>query len=217
MERTTGHLTCWGLFVSALDIADLPTFNFSPGKLLCRCHAWPADGEVDPDLILRGRRQAKWRFDDPGREFDVIYLAVTPFGAWIETIRSPAGAVSTKNLQVTGMAVFRCRETLRLLDLTGNGLAMMGETAELACFTPSIDKGGYRRSQQVAQRAYRERADLAGLLYRCRHDPSQLAVALFDRAKGSLALEGTARLADDRKLVTACLVHYGQHEAPPAP
>jgi hypothetical protein len=73
---------------------QLPVHTLPRGSRLFRCHHWPTGGQPDPALILQGGKNARWRFDAPLGSYDVVYLALHPFGAWAETMRAPGGAVA---------------------------------------------------------------------------------------------------------------------------
>lgn len=192
----------------------LPLYTSPEGASLFRCHKWPAQGEPDLSLVLQGRKSAWWRFDDPRRVYDVVYLAVHPFGAWAETTRAPGGAVARALCAATGLAVITVQRPLRLVDLSGHGLAMLGHTAELACFTPRDPPPGYQASQRLSRDLYDQLPDLDGLLYRCRHDASELAVAIFVRGVSRMRVASTRQLDRDPRWVQTCLTRYGQGLTP---
>jgi len=71
------------------------------------------------------------------------------------------------------------------VDLRGRHLAALGATGEL---TAGRD---YVRSQRWSRWFYRHPQRPDDLLYPCRHDPEQRAVAIFDWTQGDLeALDG---------------------------
>lgn len=79
--------------------------------------------------------------------------------------------------------------SLSLVDITGPGLPPIGADARLA-------DGSYGVSQRWAL-AFHEHPDRPdGILYRSRHDPSRLCVAIFDRAAPTLSARSLGSLAD---------------------
>jgi len=108
----------------------------------------------------------------------VLYAAETLDGAFIETFGRDPGlnTVSERQLSRRSLARIDVARPLRLVDLTGPGLARLGTTAALLA--------GRHRRAQVWSRALWSHPDVPdGILYRARHDPSCICVAIFDRAE----------------------------------
>ncbi len=78
---------------------------------------------------------------------------------------------------------------LRLVDLTGPALSQIGADGRLTT-------GRYDISQQWALALHQHPEQPDGLLYRSRHDPSQLCAAIFDRAADALTASPLGSLAD---------------------
>jgi len=123
-----------------------------------------------------------YRFDDPLGRFGMLYPAEHLAGAFIETFGRAVGQhlIAVPNLQARHLASVRATRPLKLVDLRGRHLAALGATGEL---TAGRD---YARSQRWSRWFYSHPQRLDGLLYPCRHDPEQRAVALFDRTQGDL-------------------------------
>jgi hypothetical protein len=108
----------------------------------------------------------------------VLYVAETLDGAFIETFgRSPGlNTVSERQLSQRSLARVDVARPVRLVDLTGPGLARIGATASLLA-------GPHARAQAWSRALWLHPAAPDGLLYRARHDPSCLCVAIFDRVE----------------------------------
>ncbi|MEZ4239426.1 MAG: RES family NAD+ phosphorylase [Myxococcota bacterium] len=151
-------------------------------------------------------RTATYRFDAPDGAFGVLYAGDRPECAFIETFGHATGvrAVTTGDLAVRSLSEIRTARPLRLVDLTGPGLARMGADNRLC------SGGGYRTAQawSAALHAHPDAPD--GLLYLACHDPSVRSVALFDRAE-SLCSEHLVGVLDDGALaglLGGILDHY---------
>jgi RES domain len=150
---------------------DLPILELS--RHWCRSHP------IDLGPVYYGR-SSRYRFDDPEGEYGVFYVAEDPFGAFAETFgQLMSTKVSLPRMISTGALATRALSSivpsrpLRLVDLTGPGLARIGADARLFA-------GDHQKSQQWS-RALREHPVKAdGLYYPIRHDPSRKAAAIFN-------------------------------------
>lgn len=147
------------------------------------------------------------RFDDPEDEYGVLYTAEDSFGAFIESFgRAPGrNIVSWQSLRDRPLSCIGVTETeasLRLVDLTGAGLAQIGATADLT-------SGFYQAAQRWSRALHEHPSEPDGLLYRLKHDPSRKGVAIFERA-GVLEAEffGTLIAPERAKLLSAILEEY---------
>ena len=125
-------------------------------------------------------RSGDCRFDAPGQEYGVLYVADNLEGAFIETfgIRSKATVrhVTMRQLRDRRFAEISFPRPLRLVDLTGPGLARVGADARLCA-------GGDYAVAQLWSLAFWQHTDQPdGILYLSRHDPSTRCAAIFDRA-----------------------------------
>ena len=95
---------------------------------------------------------------------------------------------------------------LRLVDLSGKGLALVGADARL-CMGDD-----YKISQDWSLALWRHPQRLDGILYRTRHDPDKKAAALFDRDEVKAALSfrdmGSLLDGDNVELLAKILEHY---------
>ncbi|HZO27164.1 MAG TPA: RES family NAD+ phosphorylase [Chloroflexota bacterium] len=136
------------------------------------------------------------RFDDPRQELGVLYAAETLDGAFIETFgRNPGlNTVSARQLSQRSLARLDVTRPLRLVDLTGPGLARLGTTAAMLA--------GRHRRAQVWSRALWSHPDRPdGILYRARYDPSCICVAIFDRAEHLLRAQSLGDLVTPANLI----------------
>jgi hypothetical protein len=140
---------------------------------------WFRTHEVEYSPIHYGTR-AVWRFDDPEGRYGVLYLAQQPAGAFIEsfgqlvTTAEFPRRITSQELSRKALCELAPSRPVRLVDLTGNGLARVGADARIFA--------GDRQDAQVWSKAIHDHpSNVDGLLYPMRHDPKQLAAAIFDR------------------------------------
>ncbi len=123
----------------------------------------------------------------------MVYAANDVHGAFIETFgRDLAGRVVREaELLGRGLARIVVRRSLRLVDLSGEGLARVGADGRLCT-------GDYATAQRwaLAIWAHPERPD--GLAWRSRFDPSRRCVAIYDRAADAVTADEFGRLTDPR-------------------
>ncbi len=131
------------------------------------------------------------RFDAPGGEYGACYLASDPACAFVETYGWTTGVrlVSLAELKSRSLARVEALRPLRMVDLTGPGLARLGADERLAA-------GEHAVASRWALAFWRQPSRVDGLRYRARHDPSIIAVAVFDRARDALSATSLGSLAD---------------------
>jgi RES domain len=165
---------------------------------------WTRMHPVEHDPVFF-RRTGLNRFDDPRGEYGVLYAAKDAFGAFIESFgRTPGrNVVSWEKLRSRPLSSIEAERLLRLVDLTGGGLARLGATAEI--FTDD-----YEKAQEWSCALHDHPSKPDGLSYRLKHDPSRVGVAIFDRA-GTLRARslGTMIAPEHEKLLAAILKEYG--------
>lgn len=167
---------------------------------------WTRMHSVEHDPVYFGK-SGLGRFDDPEGEYGVLYVAEDAFGAFVESFgRAPGrNVVSWKKLRGRPLSGVEAQRPLRLVDLTGGGLARIGATA-------AISTDAYENAKVWSRALYDHPEAPDGLRYRLKHDPSRVGVAVFDRVKAedikSQAI-GTLVAADHRKLLAAILREYG--------
>lgn len=142
------------------------------------------------DPIYFGRTFSN-RFDAPKGEFGVLYVGASVAAAFIETFGHATGDnfVQQSELLLRGVSVIRTKTTLHLVDLTGPGLARIGADERLC-------SGSQILARNWSAALYQHPLEPGGLIYRARHDPSQICAALFDRVEPHLVLSHTTGLGE---------------------
>jgi hypothetical protein len=153
---------------------------------ICKAHRDP----------LHFGKNTKNRFDAPRGQYGTLYAAETPEGAFVETcIRDRSGETLfvLSYFQERKLTEISLLQPLRLVDLTGSGLSLLGTDNRLTT-------GGYRAAQRWS-RAFWNHPDCPdGILYCSRFNPSLHCLALFDRAGLGLSPRDCGPLADPRNL-----------------
>jgi len=145
------------------------------------------------------------RFDAPAGEYGVLYAAFTPQGAFVETFGHDTGTrvLDERELSARALATIHPSRPLRLVDLTGKGLARLGADARLLA--------GEHEDAQPWSRAFHDQPEkVDGVLYLARHDPSRQCAAIFDRAKTVISASPLGSLVDAKlhDLVRSLLDEY---------
>jgi hypothetical protein len=140
----------------------------SANERLFRIHS----AKCDP--IYFGR-SGQSRFDAPSKEYGGLYVALSPYGAFRETVlrQTTYKIVDRRDLQIKAISTIQVNRELRLADLTGAGLAWIGADARLTT-------GSYRISQQWSLALWQHPQGIDGIFYRSRLDPDQLCILLFE-------------------------------------
>jgi len=130
------------------------------------------------------------RFDDQEREFGVLYLGGDAHCAFIETFGQATGSntVTQAELEQRSLSSISTERPLVLVDLTGPELARIGADTRLLAGEHSIAQQWSR-----ALREHPERPD--GVYCRARHDPSRMAVAVWEPCNAGFSTIHTMRLA----------------------
>ncbi|QYJ15618.1 hypothetical protein Rxycam_01442 [Rubrobacter xylanophilus DSM 9941] len=144
------------------------------------------------DPVFFGRTGLN-RFDDPEREFGVLYAAEDVFGAFIEVYGRDPGLnlVAETDLRRRVISELAVEGGLRLVDLTGPGAARIGATGAI-----STDPHGLVRPWSRAIHEHPSSPD--GIYYRLKHDLGRKGIAIFDREgiAGAVRSEGRGTLVD---------------------
>ncbi|HET7233916.1 MAG TPA: RES family NAD+ phosphorylase [Longimicrobium sp.] len=143
------------------------------------------------------------RFDAPGGEFRVCYVALTPEAAFAETfLRNPGRRMLDATLiDSRALSTLAPTRALRVVRLHGPGLARVGATAEVS-HGPAYDVA---HRWALALWSHPSRPD--GILYTSRHDDDEFCVALFERDAGDLRVDAQQALIGT-PLLTALLRRY---------
>jgi len=134
------------------------------------------------------------RFDAPyPRKYGVLYLAADIACAFIETLGHETGknVVAEAELTLRGLARVRVRGTLRLVDLTAEGLAQIGADNSLCT-------GPHAVAQRWSRALHRHPDQPDGICYRSRHAPDLLCAAIFDRVQPRITATGLGSLRAPR-------------------
>lgn len=131
------------------------------------------------------------RLNAPDGSYGVLYTAHSRRGAFAETfLREPGRTLLARDLiDSRAYAIIRIRRALRTARLYGNGLAVLGATAEITHGGPPYDL-----PQSWSKALHDHPMALDGIAYRSRHDDNEVCVAVFDRARDDLAV--TSRVSD---------------------
>ena len=162
--------------------------------LVERSGPWLRMHHAASDPVHFGRSGAG-RFDAPEHDFGVLYMADDAHGAFIETFgrRTGINYVAYDELFQRRLTQITSSRPLRVVDLTGSGLAQLGADARLTT-------GEHRAAQAWATvlRAHPQTPD--GVLYRARHDPSRACMAVFDAIRPVLTARSLGALTDEAQL-----------------
>jgi len=131
------------------------------------------------------------RFDDPLKQFGVLYAALKPEAALAEALLRQLrqmlileSALAERALSVINLTPVVC------VNLTAHGLR------RLSCDSRIADEVPYRMPGLWSRAFFEHPQKPAGILYRSRHNPQLTCVALFSRSEQRLKLEKTTGLLD---------------------
>lgn len=136
----------------------------------------------EPLYFGRTRRN---RFDAPGGEFGTLYVRQDLHCVFLETFGHSTGEVdfvTRAELEARALVSIETRRPLRLVDLSGRGLARLRADARLCTGSMTV-------SQRWALALQRHPDEPDGIYYRSRHDPDRYCAAIFDRASNALVSE----------------------------
>jgi hypothetical protein len=114
------------------------------------------------------------------------------------------GLLTRTELAQRALTTFRIRRDVRLVQLHGEGLAQVGYTADVTSSPPPYDA-----PQALSRMLWAHSDQPDGILYRCRHDNSLLAIALYHRAADALEVVETEGLLGDRARLLGWRDRYG--------
>src|SRR5437899_5803364 len=129
------------------------------------------------------------RFDDPLSKYGVLYAALQPEAAFAEVFLRRLSLMLIRELDLTGRCLSRidCR-ALQCVDLTGAGLRKVSCDNRIATEKPYGAVGLWSRA------CFEHPMKPHGILYRSRHNPRFVCLALFDRCQPHLTLKLTEPL-----------------------
>ena len=177
-RKTPGKLAA-PLAQSDFDALPLGTLTKPVAGTFYRLHSLnTATGTAWDPLHFSVRGTSRF---DPVGGAGTLYLAAELAGALMEVFDDRWGPVGSLGRSVTSQELKEWWVTLvsipsvEVFDATGRNLSKLGTDAQLLT-------GDYATTQQWAQRLMDHPQQIGGILYRSRHDPVQLDVALFGRA-----------------------------------
>jgi hypothetical protein len=179
-----------------LDARELP--------IAVRDHPWLRIHPVQYDALHYGRAMRN-RFDAPRGEFGVLYAGSDVHCTFVESFgRMFGNLVSRQQLSEKCLSRIDVLRPLRLVDLTGPGLARLGADARLGSGDRAI-------AQRWSLAIWRHPSAPDGILYRSRRDPARLCAAVFDRASADLKATRLGSLLDEPNLrvLGDVLAEYG--------
>jgi hypothetical protein len=162
---------------SDLAIRELPTIEIQS--------SWYRIHQTRHGVMFFGKLGQN-RFDAPNQAYGVMYVALQPHGAFIETFGSQTGigVISEAELSLRSISCLETQQKLRLVDLTGAGLAKLGADGRLCT-------GDHWLSQQWAFELWQHPIQADGIYYRPRHDLDQYCAAIFDRTSELWSIQDT--------------------------
>ena len=162
--------------------ADLPTIDL---PITRRSRRWFRAHRCRRNPLFFGSI-GQWRYDDPEHAYGVLYLASDFEGAFIEGCLHDAAVGTTTPLLSERFLKKRCVSKIRfagrlkLVDLSGPGLAAIGADARICV-------GDYRIAQHWSRALWHHPQQPDGILYPSRHNPGIICAAVFDRAQDGAA------------------------------
>lgn len=153
--------------------------------------SWIRIHRLDRDPLHFGR-SGTHRFDDPLREYGVLYMAEDAHGAFIETFGRQLDVRSITPQQVSARALSSIQSSrgLHLIDLASSGgLARLGADGRLTSGDAVI-------AQRWSRAFWQHPTKADGISYRLRHDPDRRGCALFDRAREAVTASPQGSLYD---------------------
>jgi hypothetical protein len=140
-------------------------------------------------------RDRENRFDDPRREFGVLYVAEDEFGAFVETFLrdTKLTLVARDELIKRRLSQIEASVDLSLVDLTGKGLQRAGVTGE-------VSTAPHEETQAHSRAIHEHPSRPDGIRYRLKHDLERIGVAIFNRVEvARLRVTSRGSLADPSK------------------
>ncbi|MGV1867607.1 MULTISPECIES: RES family NAD+ phosphorylase [unclassified Rhizobium] len=150
------------------------------------------------------------RFNAPDGSYGVLYTARNIEGAFAETfLRTPGNPlIDIGFLKRKAYVRLSATRDLRMVNLTGQGLAVAGATAE-------VPHSGlpYRAPQAWSRAIFDHGENVDGIAYHARHDDTQVCYAIFDRADPAVS-ETARKLNLDADWFWRVAEEYGSGLAP---
>lgn len=134
-------------------------------------------------------RTLKNRFDASDCSYGVMYLGLDEYCCFIETFGQQTGDnfVTIEELSVNSLASIKLSRELRLVDISGAGLARVGADNRLTT-------GAHALSRRWSRAFHDHRDYVDGIYFRACHDPDRSSIALFERAQNSIIVTKSIKL-----------------------
>ena len=182
----------------ALADTPLPMIEFAPGAVeFFQCYRHVPN--PPPNMQNRGPLSfnpfASGRFNAPAKQFGTTYLSMSIRGAFVETVVQNAALLPPGTGSLLGSAITQqeidYRQIVRielvsgrlcLVDFTAEGLVQAGTDNQLC--SCHVENRGRTQRWALALHDHPDKPD--GIIYRARHDPACISLAVFDRAENRL-------------------------------
>jgi hypothetical protein len=131
------------------------------------------------------------RLNAPAGQFGTLYAGNDDACAFIETFGRDLDlrVVAHSDLATRGRSRVEIRRELRVVDLTGPGLAQIRADGRLTT-------GDYRVAQKWSLAMHQHPDEPDGLIWPSRFDPSRVCLAVYDRARTSIQTVPIGSLTD---------------------
>jgi hypothetical protein len=124
------------------------------------------------------------RFDDPLGLFGVLYAALQPEAAFAEVFLRRLSLMFLRelDLQERALSQIACH-TLQCVDLSGSGLR------RISCDNRITTEMPYQTAGRWSRAFFEHPQQPDGIIYRSRHNPRFLCLALFERCQTKVTLD----------------------------
>jgi hypothetical protein len=140
-------------------------------------------------VCLHFSKDGSGRFDDPLKNYGVLYASLSPDAAFAEVFLRQLSLmlIQEADLQERSLSEIVCRD-IRCVDLTGPGLRRLSCDNRISTEKPYPTTGLWSRA------LFDHPAQPAGIIYLSRHNPRFKCVALFDKCHARLKHKSTVGL-----------------------
>jgi hypothetical protein len=160
-----------------LNREPLPKCLLKAGSSLFRIHTCDQDYSSIYYSIDNPKANRYARFNDPQREYGVLYAALDAQISLRETVSFSTFSIILReyldNYRLSEISLLR---DLILIDISGSGLAQINADIRITAVTNEK----YQLSQAWSEAFYTHPDRVDGIYYRSRHDPSGFCVGLYE-------------------------------------
>ena len=150
-------------------------------------------------------KAGRYRWDDPSRQYGVMYASLDPEGAFVETLLADAPMrmstayggsipVSGSDLDLYGLSDVQCIRPLRAVDLRADGLVRIGATGVIVT-------GAHTLSQAWSRALFTHPQAPDAIVGPAKMDLARVTIAIHERAKPSLTAESRGPLSGLRDVM----------------